>query len=157
MVRVREVWVGNLASTVTEAKLYAYFFVYGEIERIDMFMFKNFAFVRFFEVPSACRAYEQARGTLIDNYPIKVSFSDHIRRRNAVGDIPHYVLTPKNARTLLLQYKTASTLPPEDLIEEELSRYGRVKAIYIRQMPSNPDFKPQLFVDYFCHVMSMLQ
>ena len=152
VVRVREVWVGNLAATVTEAKLYTYFFIYGEIERIDMFMFKNFAFVRFLEVASACRAYEQARGTLIDNYPIKVSYSDHIRRRNAVGDTPGYQLTPKNAKAILLQYKTATVVPPEDIIEDELCKYGRVKSIYIKQIPSNPTFKPQIFADYFMHV-----
>ena len=35
-VRVREIWVGNLPSTITERTLYSHFFIYGEIENIEI-------------------------------------------------------------------------------------------------------------------------
>jgi RNA recognition motif-containing protein len=35
-IRVRELWVGNLPSNITEKKIYSYFFIYGEIEKIEI-------------------------------------------------------------------------------------------------------------------------
>ncbi len=35
-IRVRELWVGNLPEGITEKKLYSHFFIYGEIENIDI-------------------------------------------------------------------------------------------------------------------------
>jgi len=35
--KVREVWVGNLPSGMTEKKLYQHFFIYGEIENIELY------------------------------------------------------------------------------------------------------------------------
>jgi RNA recognition motif-containing protein len=34
--RVRELWVGNLPEQISEKKLYSHFFVYGEIEKIEI-------------------------------------------------------------------------------------------------------------------------
>lgn len=34
--RVRELWVGNLPANITEKKLYSHFFIFGEIEKIDI-------------------------------------------------------------------------------------------------------------------------
>ncbi len=39
--RVRELWVGNLPENITEKKLYSNFFIYGEIDRIEIVPHKN--------------------------------------------------------------------------------------------------------------------
>jgi RNA recognition motif-containing protein len=39
--RVRELWVGNLPESITEKKLYSNFFIYGEIDRIEIVPHKN--------------------------------------------------------------------------------------------------------------------
>ena len=39
--RVRELWVGNLPESITEKKLYSHFFIYGEIDRIEIVPHKN--------------------------------------------------------------------------------------------------------------------
>ena len=39
--RVRELWVGNLPESITEKKLYQNFFIYGEIDRIEIVPHKN--------------------------------------------------------------------------------------------------------------------
>ena len=154
-VKIREIWTGNLASTVTEGKLYTYFFIYGEIERIDMFMFKNFAFVRFKEVAAACRAYELAKGIRIDGRPVKISFSDHTRRKDAIGDLPGYYLTEHNAKALLLKYKSTNTVPPEETLRGILSQYGKLQAINIMEVPQDPNFNPHVYIDFFSHVLAI--
>ncbi len=155
-VRIREVWIGNLASSVTKGKLYKHFFVYGEIEDIDMFMFKNFAFVKFREVAAACRAHEQARGLRVDGRPIKISFSDHTRRKEAIGDTPGYSLNELNAKAVLLRYKNVSRAPDEELLRSILSRYGSVNVIHVLEIPQDPTFRPHVYVEYFTHVLLML-
>lgn len=38
--RVRELWLGNLPEGVTEEVLYQHFFIYGEIDKIEIFPHK---------------------------------------------------------------------------------------------------------------------
>jgi hypothetical protein len=35
-IRVRELWLGNLPETISENKLYSHFFIYGEIDKIEI-------------------------------------------------------------------------------------------------------------------------
>eukprot|EP01022_Parablepharisma_sp_SALTPOND_P022744 TRINITY_DN463_c0_g1_i1.p1 TRINITY_DN463_c0_g1~~TRINITY_DN463_c0_g1_i1.p1 ORF type:complete len:683 (-),score=57.33 TRINITY_DN463_c0_g1_i1:2519-4567(-) len=151
VIRMREVWVGNLAQTVTETTLYNYFFIYGEIEKIDVFALKGFGFVRFKQTAAAARAVERANGTLIEGRPIKVSFSDQMRRSDAIGDKPGYEPSARNARTLYVQYNKDGPIQFEGKMQEVLNRYGRVKALYIKQMPPNSFSKSYLYVDYVTH------
>jgi len=151
VIRMREVWVGNLTPTVTETILYNYFFIYGEIERIDAFSFKGFAFVRFKQAAAAARAVERANGVLIEGRPTKVTFSDKMRRSDAIGDRPGYVPSDKNAKTLYIQYNKDGPIQVEGKMQEVLNRYGRVKALYIKQMPPNSFTKSYLYVDYVSH------
>jgi RNA recognition motif-containing protein len=39
--RVRELWTGNLPESITEKKLYSHFFIYGEIDKIEIVPHKN--------------------------------------------------------------------------------------------------------------------
>lgn len=149
--RIREVWVGNLAYSVTETKLYSYFFIFGDIERIEMFMFKNFAFVKYKEVSAAIRACEQGKKMIIDGRQIKVTFSDHTRRKEVIGDAPNYKLTEKTAKSLLFQYTTGNVCT-EDVLKHVLGRYGRIKAVFVKPVPPGTYQKSCLYVDYMSHV-----
>jgi RNA recognition motif-containing protein len=149
--QVREVWVGNLAYSVTETKLYSYFFIFGEIEGIEMFMFKNFAFIRFKEVNAAIRACEQGKKMIIDGRQIKVTFSDHTKRKDVAGDAPNYKLTEKTAKSLLIQYKTGNVCS-EEVLKNVLGRYGRIKAVFVKPVQPGSYQKPSIYVDYMSHV-----
>jgi len=150
--QMRELWVGNLAQTVTQEKLYNRFFIYGEIEVIYMFMSKNFAFIRFKEVAAASRALDSARGTRIDNRPIKISFADPIRRKEALGDMAGYHLSVKSAKGLVMKYAGTTIAPPEDFIKGILGKYGTVKAILIAEVGLRPLTKLRVFVEFSNHV-----
>lgn len=39
-VRVRELWIGNLPENISEKRLYSHFFIFGEIEKIEIFAHK---------------------------------------------------------------------------------------------------------------------
>lgn len=151
VVRMREIWVGNLAQDVTEAMLYNHFFIYGEIEKIDVFGFKGFAFVRFKLAAAASRALESASNILIANKPVRISYSDQTRRFDAIGDKPGYEPNEYNAKTLYIQYKCEGPTQAEGKMQEVLNRYGRVRALYIKRMSPNSLAKPCLYVDYMTH------
>eukprot|EP01022_Parablepharisma_sp_SALTPOND_P033022 TRINITY_DN88060_c0_g1_i1.p2 TRINITY_DN88060_c0_g1~~TRINITY_DN88060_c0_g1_i1.p2 ORF type:complete len:318 (-),score=29.78 TRINITY_DN88060_c0_g1_i1:1365-2318(-) len=154
-VGIREIWTGNLAQTVTQEKLYKHFFIYGEIEMIDMFMFKNFAFVRFKEVTAAARALDLAKNVKIDGRPIKISFADPVRRKEALGDSPGYVFNEHTAKALLFKYTTVTMSPPEEAVKGTLNRYGSIKAILTLETPQDPMFKPHIFVEFSTHVFPL--
>ena len=154
--KMREIWIGNLAQTVTKEKLYKHFFIYGDIESIDMFMFKNFAFVRFKEVAAAIRATELAKTIRIENRLVKISFADPVRRKEALGDMPGYTFGEHNAKALILKYVNSTMALPEENLRAVLSRYGNVKAILVLESVMQQDhpqaYKPHIFVDYNSHV-----
>jgi len=151
VIRMREIWVGNLPPDVTEATLYNHFFIYGEIDKIDIFAFKGFAFVRFKLVDTAARVLECGNNILINSRPVRISYSDQTRRFDAIGDKPGYEPNEYNARTLYVQYKRDGSIKLEGKLQEVLNRYGRVKALYIKQMVPNSPAKSCLYVDYMTH------
>ena len=69
----------------------------------------------------------------IDSHKIKVQFSDYNKRPEIVGDSPGYDLTPNNCTTLFVAFSVSSMLPSEDKVKEVFQRYGKVRAIYMRQ------------------------
>jgi RNA recognition motif-containing protein len=88
--------VGNLTDQITESVIYSHFFIYGEIEQIEMFPHKNnphYAFVRFKLTSCASRAFDQCNGLEIAGQKIKVQFSDFNKRPECGGDVPGYDLT----------------------------------------------------------------
>jgi RNA recognition motif-containing protein len=94
-VKVRELWVSNLPYDVTKDQIYTIFFVYGEIEKIEIITVKGgapYAFVRFLLTSCTSRAIE-TNGTEIDGHKMKVMFSDSSKRPEILGDTPNYDLT----------------------------------------------------------------
>eukprot|EP00358_Blepharisma_japonicum_P003078 CAMPEP_0202954588 /NCGR_PEP_ID=MMETSP1395-20130829/50943_1 /ASSEMBLY_ACC=CAM_ASM_000871 /TAXON_ID=5961 /ORGANISM="Blepharisma japonicum, Strain Stock R1072" /LENGTH=302 /DNA_ID=CAMNT_0049670229 /DNA_START=298 /DNA_END=1206 /DNA_ORIENTATION=+ len=149
---VREVWIGNISPATDKQLLYDAFKAYGDIEGIEMFSSKGFAFIKYRKVVAATRAYERADGTLVDGRPVKVAFADPTRRIDIVGDslIPENPnfnpIDDEHFKNLFLGYPPGATVPPEHVLREVFSRYGRVKRISIRQATSNS--RPYAFVDF---------
>ena len=154
--QMRELWVGNLSSTITQEKLSNRFFIYGELEVIYMFMYKNFAFVRFKEVAAAIRALEAARGIKIDGRSVKLSFADPIRRKEALGDLPGYKFSMKNAKGLVMKYNGTTVTPQEDFIKGLLGKYGNVKALLVGEVGFKPNIRPRVFVEFANHVNRLI-
>lgn len=150
--QMRELWVGNLAQTVTQEKLYNRFFIYGEIEVIYMFMSKNFAFIRFKEMVAAAQALDLARGIKIDGRQIKISFADPVRRKEALGDMPGYHFDIRNTKGLVMKYTGTSMAPQEDFAKGVLGRYGTVKAILIAEVGVKPMTRPRVYIEFSTHV-----
>jgi RNA recognition motif-containing protein len=103
-IKVREIWVGNLPDNMSESKLYRYFFIHGEIEKMEVHSSKNFGFIRFKLTNCAKRAWDQFNGYMLEDKKLKVVFSDYTRRDNIQGDLSGYDLTEDNCRTLYVSY-----------------------------------------------------
>lgn len=149
---VREVWIGNISPATEKKALYDAFKVYGEIEGIEMFSSKGFAFIKYRKVVSATRAYELAQGVLVDERPVKVAFADPTRRIDILGDSsapedPNFnPIDDDNFKNLYLGYNNGAVVPPESKLREIFSRYGVVKGIHIKQASGN--VRPYAFVDF---------
>jgi RNA recognition motif-containing protein len=147
---VREVWIGNIFPSTEKKTLFDVFKVYGDIEGIEMFSSKGFAFIKYRKVLSATRAFEQAQGVLADERPVKVAFADPTRRLDIVGDSsapedPNFnPIDDDNFKNLYLGF--SSSVPSEARLREVFSRYGRVKGIHIKQGPGVA--RPYAFVDF---------
>ncbi|OMJ83277.1 hypothetical protein SteCoe_15868 [Stentor coeruleus] len=83
---VREVWVGNIAPTTDKRIIYDGFKNFGDVEAIETFSSKGFAFIKYRKVVEATRAYELGDETFLDGRYVKVAFADPSRRFDIVGD-----------------------------------------------------------------------
>jgi RNA recognition motif-containing protein len=147
---VREVWVGNVASSTEKKTLFEMFKVHGDIEAIEMFSSKGFSFIKYRTVLSATRAFELGQGVLADGRPVKVTFADPTRRLDIVGDSsapadPNFnPIDDENFKNLYLGF--TSVAPSEARLREVFSRYGRVKGIHLKQRPGVA--RPYAFIDF---------
>lgn len=149
---VREVWVGNINSTTDTHALYDNFLQFGNIEGIEMFNSKGFAFVKFRKIVQATLAYEKGQGIVVDERPVKIAFADPTRRIDIIGDSlvpddPSFnPIDNEYFKTLFVGYSAGISVPSEHTLKEVFSRYGTVTGIYIKQ--GNSYAKPYAFVDY---------
>ena len=72
----------------------------------------------------------------IDGSKIKVQFSDYNKRPEIIGDQAGYDLTQQNCTTLFVAFSVSTSLPTQEKIEEVFSRYGKIRAIYMKQTTS---------------------
>jgi RNA recognition motif-containing protein len=150
---VREIWIGNISPSTEKNLIYEAFKIYGEIEGIEMFSSKGFAFTKYRKIVSATRAYEQAQGVLVDNRPVKVAFADPTRRYDIVGDSsvpedPEFdPMDDDNFKNLFLGYSAGVSIPSERALREVFQRYGKIRSIYIKQATSAGG-RPYAFVDF---------
>jgi len=154
---MREIWIGNLPQTCTQEKIAKHFFIYGEIEFIDMFMFKNFAFVRFFELAAAARALDLGKNIKIDGRPIKLSYADPVRRKESLGNNPNYAFSEKIAKVVLLKFITVSMAPPEESLKSAMIKYGNIKNMLVLESPQDPVIKPHVYIEFETHVYFLLK
>lgn len=94
---------------------------------------------------------DHGNGQQIDGRVIKVSYSNHIRRKDFLGDKGEIETNNQNATTLFLGYHENSLFPSESTIKEYFSKFGELKAIYLKQAPPNTFVKSHIFIDYELH------
>lgn len=98
--------------------------MYGEIEGIEMFSSKGFAFTKYRKIVPATRAYELAQGISVDDKPVKVAFADPTRRYDIVGDSSNPSdpgfdpMDDDNFKNLFLGYSVGTTIPSERVLRE---------------------------------------
>ncbi len=148
--KVRELWVGNLPEDIIDRVLYSHFFIYGEIESVEILSSnKTWGFVRYMLVNCASRACEHTNGMDLQGNKIKVIFSDPQRRgEEIIGDKEGYQLNEFNCKTLFVAFCVNTDLPPQTKFEEIFGRFGRIKAIYMKQTTHNTQYRPHAFIDY---------
>ena len=126
-----------MPENVSRSVLYSHFFICGEIEEIEILKQKpghpNYAFVRFKLTSCNKRAYDLAQNLEIGGCKIKVQFSDFNKRGNQiVGDVSGYDLTPDNCTTLFVAFSVGSKLPDQPVMDSMFSKYGKVRAIWMK-------------------------
>lgn len=138
---------------ITKEIIYSHFFIFGEIEAIELNRqhksYPYYAFIRFKLTNCTKRAYDQTQNMEINGAKIKVQFSDYTKRPSSiVGDVPDYDLTAANCSTLFVAFSVNSQLPSQALIESVFCKYGKVRAIWMKQTEANTQYRPHFFVDY---------
>ena len=61
-----------------------------------------------------------------------MQFSDYNKRPEIVGDLPGYDCTYLNCTTLFVAFIVNSQLPSQERLEEVFSKYGKIRAIYMK-------------------------
>lgn len=95
------------------------------------------------------RAYDLAQNLEIDHHKLKVQFSDFNKRPSSiVGDLPDYDLTATNCTTLFVAFSVNSQLPTQEKLQSIFEKYGKIRAIWMKQTEANTKYRPHAFVDY---------
>ena len=82
---------------------------------------------------------------------MKISFSDFIKRKEVIGDLKGYTPSIENAKTLYMEYPAQTSIPSEERLKDLFARYGKVRAIYLKEQQANSYLRPCVFLDYFTH------
>ena len=72
-------WVGNLASDVTDADLMDLFAQFGALDSVTSYSSRSYAFVFFKRVEDAAAAKEALQGALLRGNPVKIEFARPVR------------------------------------------------------------------------------
>jgi hypothetical protein len=133
-IRVREIWIGNLSSQITETSLSNVLSQFGPVDNIDLFVkHQSFAFVRFVTADSATRCVDSQDHLFKQLGQIKVSYSDFLKRTNIVGDDPYSSDNSSQLTNIVyLGVPYASNLPTEKLIADKFGEFGKVVNILSR-------------------------
>jgi RNA recognition motif-containing protein len=147
-IRVREIWIGNLPSSITEQSLSKELSVFGEIDNIDLFSkHQSFAFVRFVTADSATRCLDGQDQLSKTLGQVKISYSDFLKRFNITGDGPF--LQDNSSRltnVLFIGIPFTANLPSESVIIDKFGQFGKV--VNILNRPSlNETHKSYMLVE----------
>ena len=141
--KVRELWIGNLPSDITEQTLYKYFFMYGEITKIEIR--RNFAFIRYKLVKSASSAFEKTKNKEFNGRRFRMLYSDSGKRSGIIGDEPGFVLSEKTCKLIHISLSKGSMVPNENIIKDIFSTFGKIKEI----SEKNTGFGPSIYVEFY--------
>ncbi|KAF4371006.1 hypothetical protein G4B88_031323, partial [Cannabis sativa] len=72
-------WVGNLASDVTDSDLMDLFAQYGALDSVTSYSSRSYAFLFFKRMEDAKAAKDALQGTLLRGNPIKIEFARPVR------------------------------------------------------------------------------
>lgn len=72
-------WVGNLASDVTDSELMDLFAQYGALDSVTTYSSRSYGFVFFKRVEDSAAAKESLQGALLRGNPIKIEFARPVR------------------------------------------------------------------------------
>lgn len=155
---VREIWIGNLPLETTEKALHTHFSLFGEIESVEVFTKGQvFSFLKYWRVESAIDAYEKYHTiSLLLNAPkMKVSFADHLRRPNIVGDalnewkvILNLIQNEELTNIVYVGYTPNTPIPSNEALKRQFNKHGKVKDIIIRQSPIQSTLRSYAYVEY---------
>ncbi|XP_075238936.1 uncharacterized protein LOC142334628 isoform X2 [Convolutriloba macropyga] len=84
------VYVGNVTSAISEESLRNMFETHGQIQTINMFPQKGYAFVIYYDHDSATKAIAHANGAKVDNIRVKCNWGRENTRSEARSDHPEY-------------------------------------------------------------------
>lgn len=74
-------WVGNLASDVTDSDLMDLFANFGALDSVTSYSSRSYAFLFFKRMEDAKAAKEALQGTLLRGNPIKIEFARPVGSR----------------------------------------------------------------------------
>ena len=143
--KVRELWIGNLPQDINEQTLYKYFFMYGEITKIEINYRRGYAFIRYKLVKSASVAYEKSKNKEFNGKKFRMLYSDSGKRNGIIGDEPGFVLSEKTCKLIHVSLNKGSVISSENIIREVFGVYGKIKEISQRNFPG---YRPSIYIEY---------
>ena len=153
---LREICIFNIPHNISKELIYSYFFIYGEIEGIEMHEKEGYAFIKYFTTASAKLAFDQGNNSNVENRKIKIKYSDYNQRNDIIGNKLGYNYDNNTCKTIVVCYSTNIILPNQNIISRIFSNYGQVKALYLKHCLPNTDQKPKIFIDYDKYVNIIL-
>ena len=143
--KVRELWIGNLPQDINEQTLYKYFFMYGEITKIEINYRRGYAFIRYKLVKSASVAYEKSKNKEFNGKKFRMLYSDSGKRNGIIVDEPGFVLSEKTCKLIHVSLNKGSVISSENIIREVFGVYGKIKEISQRNFPG---YRPSIYIEY---------
>jgi len=125
--------------------------MYGPLENIELFSQKNpsFAFVKYKRVSDATKAFENQKNIILMGgwQQLKITFSDHLRRFNIVGDCEDYENPDELTNVIYLGYIHNNPFAREEIIRKFCAKYGEVKNFLIKRF-ENTTFKTYALIEF---------
>lgn len=133
-IRVREIWIGNLPKESTKESVRQALSVFGTVDECDLFSKEQvFAFVKFQLVDQATACVDQQNILVAKLGPVKVNYSDFLKRYNIVGDRANVrEFDSKTTNIVFLGAANGGELPKEASIRANLDHIGTVVNVLSR-------------------------
>lgn len=133
-IRVREIWIGNLPKESTKESVRQALSIFGTVDECDLFSKEQvFAFVKFQLVDQASACVDQQNILIPKLGPVKVNYSDFLKRYNIVGDRANVrEFDSKTTNIVFLGAANGGELPKEAAVRANLEPLGTVVNVLSR-------------------------